>query len=79
MKYRPPIFATAMAVAGNVALAEPNALSIIADDMGLDASRCDDVGNQQAPMPNLEAMCASGLVFENAYAQPTCSPTRATA
>lgn len=57
--------------------AEPNILLVIADDMGLDASRCYDIGNRQANMPVLEAMCAQGLVFENAYAAPTCSPTRA--
>jgi arylsulfatase B len=45
--------------------------------MGLDGSLCYQVGDQQAPMPNVEAMCANGLVFENAYAAPTCSPTRA--
>lgn len=58
--------------------AQPNVLLIIADDMGLDASLCYQLGDQQAPMPNVEAMCANGLVFENAYAAPTCSPTRAT-
>ncbi|MDX8347971.1 sulfatase-like hydrolase/transferase [Cognatiyoonia sp. IB215446] len=78
MKYHFPILTASLAVVCNVAMAEPNVLLIIADDMGLDASQCYDIGNQQAPMPNLEAMCASGLVFDNAYAQPTCSPTRAT-
>ena len=58
--------------------ANPNVLLIIADDMGIDASRCYSLGNQQAPMPNIEAMCARGMVFENAYAAPVCSPTRAT-
>ncbi|RVU84342.1 sulfatase [Leucothrix sargassi] len=57
--------------------AQPNILLVIADDMGLDASRCYNVGKQQANMPVLEAMCAQGKVFENAYAAPTCSPTRA--
>lgn len=56
--------------------AEPNILLVIADDMGLEASHCYDIGNQQTNMPVLEAMCAEGLVFENAYAAPTCSPTR---
>jgi len=57
---------------------QPNILLIIADDMGLDASRCYALGDQQAPMPNVEALCASGMVFENAYSAPVCSPTRAT-
>ncbi|SOH93924.1 Arylsulfatase A [Monaibacterium marinum] len=58
--------------------AAPNVLIIIADDMGLDASRCYAVGQQQATMPNIEALCDTGVVFENAYAAPVCSPTRAT-
>ena len=57
---------------------KPNILLVIADDMGLDASACYSVGNQQAKMPVLEAICRRGMVFENAYAAPTCSPTRAT-
>ena len=73
------IIAAAMcALIPATAWARPNVLLIIADDMGLDASLCYDLGDQQAPMPNVEAMCANGLVFENAYAAPTCSPTRAT-
>ncbi|MBY5933948.1 sulfatase-like hydrolase/transferase [Tateyamaria omphalii] len=56
---------------------QPNVLLVIADDMGLDASACYTVGNQQAAMPTLERLCSEGLVFENAYAYPTCSPTRA--
>lgn len=66
----------------NAALAQttsPNVLLIIADDMGLDASPCHDVGAANTPaMPTLAALCYEGLVFENAYAAPMCSPTRAT-
>jgi len=57
--------------------AKPNVLLMIADDMGLDASMCYNQGNHQAKMPNIERMCAQGLVFDNAYAAPVCSPTRA--
>lgn len=60
------------------AAARPNILLIIADDMGLDASRCYKVGEDQAPMPVVESLCEQGMVFENAYAAPLCSPTRAT-
>ena len=56
---------------------QPNILLIIADDMGRDALSCYDVGNQQAPMPVVEELCAQGMVFDNAYAYPVCSPTRA--
>ncbi|AKS45132.1 Arylsulfatase A [Octadecabacter temperatus] len=71
------LMATAISGAGQ-AMASPNVLLIIADDMGLDASACYNVGNQQASMPNIEALCEAGLVFENAHSSPTCSPTRAT-
>lgn len=60
------------------AQAQPNGLLIIADNMGIDASICNKSGNQQAPMTNLDALCDSGLVFDNGYAAPVCSPTRAT-
>jgi len=60
------------------AVAQKNILLIIADDMGHDASNCYSLGNQQAPMPTLENLCKQGLVFDNVYAAPTCSPTRAT-
>lgn len=56
----------------------PNVLLIIADDMGLDASPCHAVGENSVTMPNLSAMCSQGLVFDNAYSAPVCSPTRAT-
>ncbi len=67
---------------GGVATAQsdrpPNILLVIADDMGLDASPCHPTGGEKPNMPVLEALCAGGLVFDNVYAQPTCSPTRAT-
>jgi arylsulfatase A-like enzyme len=56
----------------------PNILLIIADDFGLDASPCYAVGNDKPKMPNLQALCDSGLVFDNVWANPSCSPTRAT-
>ena len=55
----------------------PNILLVIADDMGVDASPCHAKGNRLAKMPTLESLCQSGMVFEDAYAAPLCSPTRA--
>lgn len=69
--------AVGLSAAPSAAYAKPNILLIIADDMGLDASRCYFVGNKQAPMPTIEQLCEQGLVFDNAYAAPVCSPTRA--
>lgn len=55
----------------------PNILLIIADDMGLDSSPCHSVGNNHVTMPNLQSLCEQGMVFDNAYSAPVCSPTRA--
>ncbi|KPF43365.1 hypothetical protein IP87_17330 [beta proteobacterium AAP121] len=63
---------------GAAAQAPPNILLIIADDMGIDMSRCHALGKDGPALPNLQALCASGLVFDNAYSAPVCSPTRAT-
>jgi len=59
------------------AKARPNILLIIADDIGLEASRCYNVGKNLAPMPNVESLCDRGLVFDNMWSAPICSPTRA--
>jgi arylsulfatase A-like enzyme len=56
---------------------------LIVDDWAIDSSPVDNnttlnPGTSYAPMPNLETLAARGLRFTNAYAQPVCSPTRAT-
>jgi arylsulfatase A-like enzyme len=72
----------------------PNILLIIADDVGLDATtnlypglidvlkgkyNNSNVQGTPAPLPNLTIRLATqGMVFQNAWAQPYCSPTRAT-
>jgi arylsulfatase A-like enzyme len=59
--------------------ARPNVLLVIADDFGKDADPCHpEVGSEKPSMPNLESICASGVVFENVWTNPVCSPTRAT-
>jgi len=54
----------------------PNILLIIADDMGIDALN----GYQNSPLlpntPNLDALRAQGLTFDNVWAAPQCTPTR---
>ena len=59
----------------------PNILFIIADDYGADSSSLypgisGDSG--AVPVPNIESLAANGLVFDNAWASPVCSPTRGT-
>ena len=56
----------------------PNILLIISDDLGLDASSSYTVGIETPVTPTLDALAADGLVFDNAWANPACSPTRAT-
>jgi arylsulfatase A-like enzyme len=61
--------------------ARPNVLLIVADDVGAEASSLypELAGNSGAvSMPNIESLAANGLVFDNAWASPMCSPTRAT-
>ncbi len=58
-----------------IAAAEsPNIVLIVADDMGWK-----DVGYNGSGIrtPNLDSMATSGVMLERFYAQPTCSPTRA--
>ncbi|MGB6221358.1 sulfatase-like hydrolase/transferase [Haloferula sp.] len=57
-----------------------NVLLLILDDWGIDSSALynEEPGAQLANMPNLEALADAGLLFTRGYAQPICSPTRAT-
>ncbi len=56
---------------------QPNILFIIADDMGLDATPNYPIGSIKPYMPNLENMMSTGVRFNNFWANPTCTPTRA--
>ena len=61
--------------------ATPNILLIVSDDVGAEASSmyAHLAGKSgPAPMPNMEKLAAAGLVFENTWVNPMCSPTRAT-
>lgn len=54
--------------------AKPNILIIVADDLGF-SDIAPFGGNIETPV--LTALAKEGLSFSNFYAQPTCSPTRA--
>jgi len=59
----------------------PNILFIIADDYGAEGTSVypDLAGDRgQVSVPNIEALAENGLVFDNAWASPVCSPTRGT-
>ena len=72
------IIFTGLHVSHSTAAEPPNILLVIADDMGLDASPCYPEGSEKPAMPNLERLCQEGVVFDNFYATPMCSSTRAT-
>lgn len=61
------------------AVADPpgNFLILLADDMGVDMVGAYGVGTDLPPTPNLDALAAQGVRFNNAWANPVCSPTRA--
>lgn len=65
-------------VASSASAHPPNILLIIADDVGIDQVTCyPPLVEPRAPQPTLESLCAHGLVFTGAWANPFCSPTRA--
>ena len=55
----------------------PNILLIIADDMGKDATQGFSEGSIKPNTPNIDRIKDEGLVFNNLWVTPTCSPTRA--
>ena len=55
----------------------PNLLLIIADDLGVESLASYGIGSPTAVTPNLDRLAARGARFENFWAAPTCSPTRA--
>jgi arylsulfatase B len=50
---------------------------VIADDLGLDASSQYDISAEHPITPALDQLADQGLVFENTWSNPTCTPTRA--
>lgn len=53
----------------------PNIVLIMADDLGAETLGC--YGNTIYSTPRLDRMAQEGARFENAFATPVCSPTRA--
>lgn len=55
----------------------PNVLVLLADDQGLDSIGVYGLHPTPPPTPNLDALAAEGVRFDNAWAHPVCSPSRA--
>ena len=54
----------------------PHMIIAVADDLGYN-----DVsfhGSEQVPTPNLDRLAAEGVILNQYYVQPVCSPTRST-
>lgn len=56
----------------------PNIIVMLADDVGYgDVGAFIGGGLRGAPTPRLDQMAREGMIFTSFYAQPTCTPTRA--
>ena len=55
----------------------PNILVIVADDLGVDYVGAYAEGTSPPPTPNIDALASGGVLFRNAWAHPSCSPSRA--
>ncbi len=55
----------------------PNILLVIADDLGVDHSNGYHEPEIRPTTPTLDSLRSIGITFENAFAAPVCSPTRA--
>ncbi len=56
----------------------PNFIVLIGDDMGVETLSAYGIGSTPAVTPNLDQLAQRGVLFEHFWAQPICSPTRAT-
>ncbi len=57
---------------------KPNILFVMMDDVGIDQMTSFGYGGANPPkMPNMDAVAQAGIRFRNTWAQPECSPARA--
>jgi arylsulfatase A-like enzyme len=68
-------FSANQGLANPVAPEKPNILFILADDLGKEWISC--YGAEDIKTPNIDALAASGMKFNNAYSMPQCTPSRA--
>lgn len=78
---RPRVFGAAFALLSGASSAfaqdrPPNILLMIADDLGIEALSLYGLGHNTAVTPNIDRLAAQGVVFEQFWTQPTCTPSR---
>ena len=56
---------------------KPNILLVITDDQGKDASAEYSLSSDLPSTPIFSALAGDGIIFDNLWVSPTCSPTRA--
>ena len=56
--------------------ASPNIVLILIDDLGKEWISC--YGAEDISTPNIDGLSEDGLLFNNAYCMPQCTPTRVT-
>jgi len=54
---------------------KPNVIFVLLDDLGKEWIGC--YGGEGIETPNIDALAASGTMFNNAYSMPQCTPSRA--
>jgi len=64
------------AMADEKPVTKPNILFIMVDDLGKEWVSC--YGAEDIETPNIDALAAGGLKFNNAYSMPQCMPSRVT-
>jgi arylsulfatase A len=64
-----------LALTASLQAARPNIVLIMVDDFGYECVGAN--GGESYQTPNLDALAASGMRFENCHVQPLCTPTRA--
>lgn len=55
-----------------------NVLVILLDDVGVDQLSVYGMGSDLPATPNIDRLASGGVLFENVWSNPVCSPTRAT-
>ena len=56
---------------------QPNILLVITDDQGLDSSAQYSLGNDVPNTPVINALAQNGITYDNVWATPSCTTTRA--